>query len=93
MSPKMECILMTPVCPHSLFSRSVLFESDSELSVTVKIPKDGSCMLSIDGEQNIEIAEADRVNVRRSELKLRLISIENRNFYRKLNEKLKEREL
>ena len=93
LSPKMECILMTPVCPHSLFSRSVLFESDSELSVTVKIPKDGSCMLSIDGEQNIEIAEADRVNVRRSELKLRLISIENRNFYRKLNEKLKEREL
>lgn len=93
LSPKMECILMTPVCPHSLFSRSVLFEPHSELSVTVKIPKDGSCMLSIDGEQNIEIAETDRVNVRRSALKLRLISIENRNFYRKLNEKLKEREL
>ena len=93
LSPKMECILMTPVCPHSLFSRSVLFEADSELSVTVKIPKDGSCMLSIDGEQNIEIAETDRVIVRKSALKLRLISIENRNFYRKLNEKLKEREL
>ena len=42
---------------------------------------------------NIEIAETDRVIVRKSALKLRLISIENRNFYRKLNEKLKEREL
>ena len=50
-------------------------------------------MLSIDGEKNIEITEADRVYIRRSALKLKLLSIENRNFYRKLNEKLKEREL
>ena len=28
LAPKMECILMTPVCPHSLFSRSVLFSGE-----------------------------------------------------------------
>ncbi len=93
LAPQMQCILMTPVCPHSLFSRSVLFDADSELAVTVKIPAGCSCMLSIDGEKNIEIAEADRIVVKKSALTLRLISIENRNFYRKLNEKLKEREL
>ena len=85
--------LMTPVCPHSLFSRSVLFDADSELSVKVKIPVGCGCMLSIDGEKNIEIAEADKIIITKSALTLRLISIENRNFYRKLNEKLKEREL
>lgn len=93
LSPNMECILMTPVCPHSLFSRSVLFNAESCLSVTAKIPAHCSCVLSIDGEQNIELSESDMVLVRRSALKLKLISIENRNFYRKLNEKLKEREL
>ncbi len=93
LSPQMKCILMTPVCPHSLFSRSVLFGADSVLSVTAKIPKGCSCVLSIDGEQNIDITEADTVIIRKSDLTLRLISIENRNFYRKLNEKLKEREL
>lgn len=93
LSPTMECILMTPVCPHSLFSRSVVFNADSSLCVRVKIPSNCSCMLSIDGEKNIEITEADRVYIRRSALKLKLLSIENRNFYRKLNEKLKEREL
>ena len=92
-SPQMKCILMTPVCPHSLFSRSVLFGADACLSVKVKIPLNCSCVLSIDGEKNIEISEQDCVIIRKSSLKLKLLSIENRNFYRKLNEKLKEREL
>ena len=84
---------MTPVCPHSLFSRSVLFDVDSELGVTVKIPPGCGCVLSIDGETNINIAEKDTVTVRRSERQLVLMSVRKRNFYRKLNEKLKEREL
>ena len=93
LSPQMACILMTPVCPHSLFSRSVLFEGGATLSVTVNIPPQCSCLLTVDGEQNINIEEEDRVIVRASALRLRLLSVRTYNFYRKLNEKLKEREL
>lgn len=84
---------MTPVCPHSLFSRSVLFEGNATLSVTVNIPPQCSCLLTVDGEQNINIEEEDRVIVRASELRLNLLSVRTYNFYRRLNEKLKEREL
>ncbi|HCA04282.1 MAG TPA: NAD+ kinase [Ruminococcaceae bacterium] len=93
LSPQMECILMTPVCPHSLFSRSVLFEGSAELAVTVKIPPECSCLLTIDGEKNINILEQDKVIVRKSSLKLKLLSVKSYNFYTKLNEKLREREL
>ncbi|MBQ1586850.1 MAG: NAD(+)/NADH kinase [Ruminococcus sp.] len=93
LSPQMRCILMTPVCPHSLFSRSVVFEEDSQLTVTVKIPLDCSCVLTVDGEENIDIQENDSVIIRRSEQTLRLMSLKKRNFYKKLNEKLKEREI
>lgn len=93
LSPQMECILMTPVCPHSLFSRSVLFDGSEELSVTVKIPAECSCLLTVDGEMNINILEEDRVIIRKSERKLKLVSVKSYNFYTKLNEKLKEREL
>lgn len=93
LSPQMQCILMTPVCPHSLFSRSVLFDGTAVLSVTVKIAEGYNCILTIDGEDNIEIGEKDRVIIRKSELTLELLSVKNRNFYRKLNEKLKEREI
>ena len=50
-------------------------------------------MLSIDGETNINITEQDVVTVRKAERRLTLISVKKRNFYRKLNNKLKEREL
>lgn len=93
LAPQMECILMTPVCPHSLFSRSVLFEGDSELTVTASIPAECSCVLTVDGEVNIGIKEGDRVMIRKSKRTLGLLSVHNRNFYRKLNEKLREREL
>ena len=45
-----------------------------------------------DGEKNIDILADDIVKIRKSDLKLKFVSINKRNFYRKLNEKLKERE-
>lgn len=92
-APQLECILMTPVCPHSLFSRSVVFEGDSVLTVSVKIPSECCCVLTIDGEENIDVLAEDIVKIKKSDLKLKLVSINKRNFYRKLNEKLKEREI
>lgn len=93
LAPEMDCILMTPVCPHSLFSRSVIFNGNSELAITAKFPDDCCCYLTIDGEKNVPILPEDTVIIRKSELKLDLITINKRNFYRKLNEKLKEREV
>lgn len=93
LAPQMECILLTPVCPHSLFSRSVLFDGKSVLSVKVQIPSDCGCILTIDGEKNVNILADDTVIIRKSKLNLKLISLHKRNFYKLLNEKLKEREM
>lgn len=91
-APQLDCILMTPVCPHSLFSRSVIFSGNSVLTVSVKIPSECCCVLTIDGEKNVDILAEDTVKIKKSDLKLKFVSINKRNFYRKLNEKLKERE-
>lgn len=92
-APQLDCILMTPVCPHSLFSRSVIFEGNSVLTVSVKIPDECCCVLTIDGEKNVDILADDIVKIKKSDLKLKFVSINKRNFYKKLNEKLKEREI
>lgn len=93
LAPDMECILMTPVCPHSLFSRSVLFGSDSKLSVKVKIPAECCCVLTVDGEKNVDILAEDTVIIRKSDLVLQFASLHKRNFYTLLNEKLRDREI
>lgn len=90
--PEMECILMTPVCPHSLISRSVLFDGKANLSVTVKYPEKSSGLLSIDGEKNVELTDTDTVIIKQHKNQLKLLTLNNQNFYQLLNEKLKDRE-
>lgn len=90
--PEMECILLTPVCPHSLMSRSVLFDSSAILTINVNYPEDASVILSIDGEINVDILDTDVVTIKKYPKKLKLLSVHNCNFYQLLNEKLKERE-
>lgn len=89
--PEMECILLTPICPHSLISRSVLFDGSSVLNSTVKLRDNTPAVLSIDGEQNIEINSTDVITIKKSDKTLKLITLYDRNFYQLLNEKLKER--
>jgi NAD+ kinase len=90
--PEMDCILITPVCPHSLISRPVLLNSEANLSVSVKVPENASVLLTIDGDINLNLTDTDIVKVRKSGKTLRLLSLHKRNFYQLLNEKLKERE-
>ncbi len=92
-APQTDCIIATPVCPHSLHSRSVLFEGSASLAVTVQIPADCCCLLTVDGEKNVDILSEDTVKIKKSELCLELISLRKRNFFKLLNEKLKEREM
>ena len=49
-------------------------------------------VVTIDGEKNVPILATDRVVIRKSDLKLKLALLHNRNFYKLLNEKLKERD-
>lgn len=88
--PDMDCILLTPVCPHSLSSRQVVFSSKSVLKATVDNASERSSYLIIDGQHNIEIKENDEIIISKSDLELELIVLKEKNFYTLLNEKLKE---
>lgn len=90
--PEMDCILMTPVCPHSLYSRSVVFASKSALSVTTPIDDECRAVLTVDGQESLELNNSTRVVIKKSDLTLDLLTLDKRNFYTRLNKKLKERE-
>ena len=89
--PGMKCILLTPVCPHSLISRSVVFSDEAVLTARVSINDRNPAVLSIDGEKNISVNPDDLIIIKKSDKTLRLITLYDRNFYQLLNEKLKER--
>ena len=89
--PHMKCILLTPVCPHSLFTRSVLFSDDSQVSVLPNIRCDADIFVTVDGIQSFKIEQGDSITVKRSQFTADFIKLNNKNFYRILNDKLNER--
>lgn len=85
--PALDSLIYTPICPHSLFNRSVLFGADTRLQVA--IPENRSRLyLTIDGEAPIELQPGDKLLFSRSPHRARFIKLTNRNFYDILNQKL-----
>ena len=89
--PDMECILLTPICPHALSSRQVVFSKDAVLTATVDNADLSHSYLVVDGQTNVEIQKGDRITITKSEDYLELIILKEKNFYTLLNEKLKEK--
>lgn len=79
--PGMECILFTPICPHSLFNRSTVFSADKVLNVSADNDYTGEVYLTVDGEPPLRIRGEDTVSVRKSAYYTELILTEDRNFY------------
>lgn len=91
--PTMKCILLTPICTHSLFSRSVLFGEDASLTVTASARDESEVYLTIDGERSIHLEEGDSVSIRRAMINVNLIQLKDMDFYEVLGEKLLERRI
>lgn len=85
--PTIDCITLTPVAPHSLFSRTIIFNEQSIISVTPDRPEQ-EIYLTVDGEEGIPIELGDEVLIQKSETSVKLINLTGKLFYQVLNDKL-----
>lgn len=90
-SPDNSCFVVTPICPHSLVNRSIVFSSDKELEITVENDKNNTSYLSIDGEKSVTVTKNSKIIISKSEYVAKLIKIKPESFYEILNKKLLER--
>lgn len=89
--PKCECMIITPICPHVLTSRSLIMDFKSNIRIEPKFTyKEENVFLNIDGDKTIKLNEDDVVNVSVSGCKAKFIKIKDTNFFRTLNYKLTE---
>lgn len=87
--PNMDCLVYTPICPHSLFNRSIIFGNPSRL--VVKIPENISKLyLSVDGETPLEVTPGDQLSFSPSHRSARFLRLGSRDFYDILNQKIIE---
>lgn len=84
--PCVESILITPVCPHSIFSRSIVLNGNSELELVHD--NSGEAILSCDGQSAVVIPENAKVTVKRSDKSVSFIKIKSDTFIDILNKKI-----
>lgn len=87
--PDLELILLTPICPHTLYSRPLILPAASSVRVKL-LSSPGEVMLTLDGQHGLSLQPGDEVLVKRAEVKTRLVKINDRNFFGILREKMKK---
>ena len=85
-SPRLDCLVLTPVAPHMVFDRPIVIAPDE--SVTVEVRGEVPGFLSADGREGLELPVGTRVRIARSPQPVRLFRRAGRkSFYRMVREK------
>lgn len=91
-SPYVNVISITPICPHSLNSRAIVVSENDVIRVHV-VDNYQDVYLTVDGQQGYKLRSDDRVIIKKASFKSKLIKVTQRSFYDILRTKLKERSI
>ena len=86
--PDLECIEMTQICPHSLFSRATLFSSCRKLHLTSRTRDCEYMVISVDGELHIQLEKDQSIEISRGRNNIRFINLIGNSFHESLCRKL-----
>lgn len=89
--PVLESIAVTPICPHSLVSRTVLFAPETVIGLQIQKLAEKDAYLTVDGFDSIKLKEYETVYVSKAQQKAKLIRLKDLSFYEILYNKLTER--
>lgn len=87
--PEMQALIVTPVAPHSLTSRPLVFPDNRELTLKLMPGKDQSATFIVDGQKITQITTDDEVIIDRSCYDHWVVRSPSHNFFHLLREKLK----
>lgn len=86
--PNIDLIIISPVCPHILYSRSIVTAGDRMVKVVVDEDYNHEAMVTVDGQKGYEIRGGDIINIVKSRHKIKLVRIHPRNFFDVLRTKI-----
>lgn len=85
-TPELRCLLMTPICPHMLFSRPMVLDARDRVTVLVE-EKPERLSLSIDGHLEVEVPTGATIEFRMLDDAVRILELEGTSFYQTLRSK------
>jgi NAD+ kinase len=86
--PSLECLLLTPICPHSLNARSIIISCDDIIEIEIMCP-DRDITLTADGQAVATLIGGDRILVKKADTYVKLLRTKDQNFFDLIHEKIK----
>jgi NAD+ kinase len=88
-SPSIDVMLVTPICPHTLFSRSLVIAGDDSVRVVVEAPHE-EVAATVDGQVGFKVESHDEIIVERAPQVTRFVRLQAKSFYGTMRERLKQ---
>ncbi|HMA62588.1 MAG TPA: NAD(+)/NADH kinase [bacterium] len=86
-SPGLDVISISPICPHSLSARPVIISGEQEVEIDSSQFNDDESLV-IDGFQRVSLKEVNKVVIKRSSDTFKIIRFEDESFFQTLRKKL-----
>lgn len=91
--PGADLLVMTPVCPHTMNSRSIILAGEDEVYIEIKDAKNGgeqSAFAMSDGAAHFDLKTGDSFVLRRSDKRTRIIKLKKESFLEILQKKMND---
>jgi NAD+ kinase len=85
--PTMRGCIMTPISPHTLAQRPMVFDESAVLEISIDEVV-GDAVLTVDGQLARRLGEGSHVVVRAGNYDARLVNFADKSYFRILREKL-----
>ena len=85
--PKLSCLCVTPICPHSLLARPLVFPDTARLEVKNICVREKLLHLTLDGRVTFDLYYGDTAVITKSTLTTKLIRLKDWDFYSKIRTK------
>ncbi|MDF9407467.1 MAG: putative inorganic polyphosphate/ATP-NAD kinase [Pelotomaculum sp. PtaB.Bin013] len=88
-TPDLNLMLITPICPHTLWARPLVVAPESTVKVVILSGRE-EVMLTMDGQLGFKLLQSDQVMIRQASQKARFLRLKGRGFFELLGKKLRE---
>lgn len=88
MHPELDALVLVPICPHTLSSRPMVIDGNSEVRIVTGSSKKYSPQIACDGQQTRKIAAGEELRVKKSKYSLLLLHPQHHEFYEACRSKL-----
>lgn len=91
--PSASLLLLTPICPHTLNTRSIVFSPEDEISVEIPMGKDGGEQMveaNFDGSHKAAMHTGDRLVIRRADKTTGILRLNTESFLTVLHKKMSD---